>query len=215
MKMILLHGGLQTAVLNKLAQLKKDFDSLSISELKDSPNLDFSSTSLFSDKRLIILENPDLRTVEKASFETDPALTIILKYNKSLEKSSPILKKLTEIKAEIISFDETNQNTVFPFLDTLGSRNKNSLKEFEKNYTEFGGQYLLTMFGYFLRRMIQKPKSSSSFMLQKLESQKKNFPLEKIKKLYKEIIETDYKIKQGLIDEKLGITLLINKIINN
>ena len=130
-----------------------------------------------------------------------------------MEKSSPILKKLSDTKVEIFVFNDIEQNTIFPFLDMLGSKSKSSLKEFEKNYNLFAAQYLLTMLAYFLRRMIQKPKSTSSFMLQKLESQKKNFPKDKIRLLYKEIIETDFKIKQGLIDEKLGMTILINKII--
>lgn len=215
MKLIFIHGSLQTAVSNKLSQIKKDFDALSISEFKDSPNLDFSSPSLFSEKRLIILENPDVKTVEKAALETDPNLTVVIKFSKTLEKSSPVLKKLTELKAEVFAFDETTQTSIFPWLDMLGTKNKNSLKEFEKNYAEFGGQYILVMLSYFLRRMIQKPKSSSTFMLQKLEAQKKNFSPEKIKVLYKEIITTDFNIKQGFLEEKLGLTLLVNKIVNN
>lgn len=213
MKLILLHGSHQVAVVNKLTEIKKNFDSLSITEMSDSFNSQISSGSLFSQNRLVILENPDLKSVEKALNESDPNLTIVLKFSKSLEKSSPILKKLSDTKVEIFVFNDIEQNTIFPFLDMLGSKSKSSLKEFEKNYNLFAAQYLLTMLAYFLRRMIQKPKSTSSFMLQKLESQKKNFPKDKIRLLYKEIIETDFKIKQGLIDEKLGMTILINKII--
>ena len=214
MKLILIHGNLQTAVLNKLNQIKKDFDALSITESSEmGSSFNFSSPGLFSEKRLIILENPDLKTVEKAALETDADLTIVIKFNKSLEKSSPIYKKLIADKVEAFVFDESNQTSIFPILDMLGTKNKNTLKEFEKNYPEFGGQYLLTMLAYFLRRMIQKPKSGSDFMRQKIESQKKNFDVEKIKLLYKEIIETDFKIKQGLIEEKLALTFLIQKII--
>lgn len=214
MKLILIHGNLQTAVLNKLNLIQKDFDALSITESSEmGSSFNFSSPGLFSEKRLIILENPDLKTVEKALAEKDPDLTIVIKFNKSLEKSSPIYKKLTAEKVEAFVFDESNQTSIFPFLDMLGTKNKNSIKEFEKNYSQFSGQYLLTMLAYFLRRMIQKPKSASSFMRQKIESQKKNFGVEKIKLLYKEIIETDFKIKQGLIEEKLALTFLIQKIL--
>lgn len=214
MKLILLHGSQQVAVANKLTEIKKKFDSLSVTEIPDSFNPQVSTGSLFSQNRLVILENPDLKSVEKALNESDPNLTIVLKFSKSLEKSSPIFKKLSDAKVEIFVFNDIEQNTIFPFLDMLGSKNKSSLKEFEKNYNEFAAQYLLTMLAYFLRRMIQKPKSTSSFMLQKLESQKKNFPKDDIRLLYKEIIETDFKIKQGQIDEKLGMTILINKIIS-
>lgn len=216
MKLIMLHGSLQTAVLNKLSQIKKDFDPMSVTELAGSDNsFSFASPGLFSEKRLIILENPDLKTIEKVLVETDPDLTVVAKFSKTIEKSSPILKKLNGTNTEVLIFDESSQVSIFPWLDMLGTKNKNSLKEFEKNYSEFGGQYLLVMLAYFLRRMIQKPKSSSDFMRQKIESQKKNFSSEKIKTLYKEIIETDFKIKQGLIEEKLGLTLLVNKILTS
>jgi hypothetical protein len=143
----------------------------------------------------------------------DPDLTILIKFSKALEKSSPVLKKIIDLKGEVAEFSENNQTSIFPFLDNLGNLSKNALKEFEKNYQEFGGQYLLTMYAYFLRRLILQPKSGSEFIRQKINSQKKNFPESKIKFLYKEIIETDYKIKQGLTEEKLALTLLTHKIL--
>lgn len=215
MKLILIHGSLQDLVLKKLSAVKQDFSPLSVTEISQiGPGFSLASPDLFSEKRLIILENPDIKTVEKAVGETDPDLTVVVKFSKSLEKSSPVLKKLVEVKAEIFEFNEQNQSSIFPFLDMLGTKNKNSLWEFEKNYSGFGGQYLLTMLAYFLRRMIQKPKSGSDFMKRKIESQKRNFPVEKIKLLYKEIIETDFEIKQGLTDEKLAVTILVNKILS-
>lgn len=214
MKLILLHGNFQDALIKKASQIKKEFDPLSITELSEvGSGFSFASPGLFSQKRLIILENPDLKIVEKAALEVDPDLTVLIKFNKSLEKTSATLKKVLEVKGEVLTFDESNQTSIFPFLDMLGTKNPNAFKEFEKNYSEFGGQYLLTMLAYFLRRMVAKPKSNSDFMRQKIETQKRNFPWEKIKDLYKEIIETDFKIKQGLGEEKLGVTLLVQKIL--
>lgn len=214
MKLILVHGNFQEALLKKVSQIKSGFDPLSITEISETgPGFSLSSPSLFSEKRMVILENPDLNSVEKTLEEKAGDLTILIKYSKSLEKSSAILKKVYDVHGEIFSFEETNQSSVFPFLDMLGSKNTKAFIEFEKNYPEFGGQYLLTMLAYFLRRMIQKPKSGSDFMRQKIETQKRNFSFVKIKELYKEIIETDFKIKQGLIEERLGVTLLVRKIL--
>ncbi|HLC87802.1 MAG TPA: hypothetical protein VJG66_01990 [Patescibacteria group bacterium] len=215
MKLILLHGSLQEAVLNKIGSIKKEFDPLSITEISESnPGFSLSSPSLFSKKWLVILENPDIRIVEKAILEKDPDLTILIKFSKSLEKSSAILKKVLESKGEIFNFEESNQTSIFPLLDLLGNKNKRAFLEFEKNYSEFSGQYILTMLAYFLRRMVQRPKTGSDFMRQKIESQKRNFSPENIKDLYKEIIETDFKIKQGVVEEKLGVTLLVRTILN-
>lgn len=215
MKLILLHGNFQIAVLQKAAQIKKEFDPLSISEIADSgPGFNLSSPSLFSEKRLVILENPDIKVVEKIIEEKSIDLTILIKFSKHLEKSSAVLKKILENKGEVFNFEESAQISIFPFLDMLGTKNRNAFKEFEKNYSQYGGQYLITMLAYFLRRMIQRSKTSSDFMSQKIESQKRNFNQERIKSLYSEIIETDFKIKQGLIEEKLGVTLLVQKILN-
>lgn len=214
MKLILLHGSFQEAALKKISQIKKGFDPLSITEFSDTGmGFNFSSPNLFSEKRLIVLENPDLKTIDKALEEKDPDLTVLIKFNKQLEKTSPILKKVIEAKGEILTFDENNQPSIFPLLDMLGNLNYQAYAEFEKNYPGFGGQYILAMLAYFLRRMVVMPKSTSEYMRQKIAAQKKNFSLEKIKALYKEIIEVDFQIKQGLLEEKLGLTLLIEKIL--
>lgn len=215
MKLVLIHGNFQPGVLKKVAEVKTGFDPLAITEsFEDDPGFNFSSPSLFSDKRLVILENPDIKMLEESLSQSNPNLTVLVKFSKALEKSSTILKKVIEAKGEVFSFEETSQTSIFPFLDMLGSLNMRAYAEFEKNYTEFGGQYILSMLAYFLRRMVQKPKTASDFMRQKIEAQKKNFSLEKITRLYKEVIETDFKIKQGLIEEKMGVTLLVQKILS-
>lgn len=215
MKLILLHGNFQTALIKKVSEIKSSFDPLAITELSQgSVGSNFSSKSLFTDKQLVILENPDVDTLEKSINANDTDLTILVRFSKTLEKSSVIFKKIVELKGEILNFDETSENTIFPFLDLIGNLNKKSYIEFEKNYDEFGGQYLLSMLAYFLRRMVQKPKTTSDFMIQKIQTQKRNFGAEKITKLYRELIETDYKIKQGLLEEKMGVTVFLHKIIN-
>lgn len=215
MKLILIHGNFEDAVLKKISEIKKSFDPLSVTEIPEgSSKFDFVSPGLFSDKRLVILENPDIKIVEQAINQSDEGLTVLLKYSKGLEKSAAVLKKVLEAKGKVLSFDETLKTPIFPLLDMLGNLNKRAFVEFEKNYNKMGGQYILAMLAYFLRRMVAKPKSGSDFMRQKIENQKRNFSLERIEKLYREIIETDFKIKKGLLDERFGVTLLIQKILN-
>ncbi|MBI2594061.1 hypothetical protein HYW44_05475 [Candidatus Daviesbacteria bacterium] len=215
MKLILVHGNFQPGVLKKVAEIKTGFDPLSITESFEADlGLNFSSPSLFSDKRLVILENPDMKILEESLSQANPGLTVLVKFSKALEKSSAILKRVIEAKGEVFIFEESSQTSIFPFLDMLGNLNKKAYMELEKNYTEFGGQYILSMLAYFLRRMVQKPKTESGFIRQKIEAQKKNFRAERIIKLYRDLIETDFKIKQGLIEEKIGITLLVQKIIS-
>lgn len=212
MKIILVHGNLPEAVFNKVDSIKTGYDPLSVTEVDAGSEIDLSSTSLFSEKRLVIFDNPDIKLIEKLAGDNSTELTVLLRYAKLLEKSSPIIKKAGEIKAEIFSFEEKNQNTVFPFLDFLGNLNAKAYAEMEKNYKESGGQYLITMLAYFLRRMILN-KTSSDYMRSKIEQQKRNFSKEKIMDLYKELIETDFKIKRGFIDDRMGVLLMVEKIL--
>lgn len=212
MKIILVHGNLPEAVFNKVDSIKTGYDPLSVTEVDAGSAIDLSSASLFSEKRLVIFDNPDIKLVEKLEDDNSPELTVLLRYAKLLEKSSPIIKKAGEIKAEIFSFEEKNQNTVFPFLDFLGNLNAKAYVEMEKNYKESGGQYLITMLTYFLRRMILN-KTSSDYMRSKIERQKRNFGKETIMDLYKELIETDFKIKRGFIDDRMGVLLMVEKIL--
>jgi hypothetical protein len=70
------------------------------------------------------------------------------------------------------------------------------------------------MIAYFLRRMVLL-KTASDFMKTKITQQKKNFPEERIKILYRELILTDYNVKKGLTDDRLGLSLLVEKILRS
>ena len=61
MKLILVHGNFQDAALKKVSEIKSNFNPLSVAEISEAgPGFNYSSPSLFSEKRLAILENPDL-----------------------------------------------------------------------------------------------------------------------------------------------------------
>lgn len=213
MKLILISGSAQDAIIKKITQVKKDFDPLAVTEISEKETFDLFNQSLFSDKRLVVLDSPNLKTVEQALNQKDANLWVLIKFLKPLEKTSPILKIVLEAKGEVLNFDESKEISIFPLLDMLGNLNQKAYLELEKNYQQFGGQYILTMLAYLLRRMVQTPKTGSDFMRQKIESQKKNFTLEKIQSLYLKLIATDFRIKQGLIEEKLAISLLVQSFL--
>lgn len=217
MKLILIHGNALVAIQNKLREVKKKYDNFSILEF-DAKQKSFSEIlpeigtgGLFSEDRLIILQNFEDIDLEKLN---DESLTVVLKYSKSLASNSKILKAAISKKAEIISLSEKDESSIFPFLDKLAEKNQTALKELESLFNQFGGQYLLTMCFYMLRRLVQTPKNLPPFVLKKIEKQKRNFPIEKIADLYKQSLETDYKIKSGLLEERIGLFLLVNKILN-
>ena len=219
MKLIILHGNGLVSKSLKTSQIKKEFESLSIVEIsgKDAPFsqavINFSTPQLFSDKRLVILENFNPEEVDFAKFPQDETLTILLNFPKPLPQNSKLLKDALSKNAQIILLSEAEEKNIFPFLDSLGNKDPRSLSSLDRLLNDFGGQYILTMIFYMLRRLIQNPKKLPPFIIQKIEKQKQNFPLEKITSLYKTALETDYKIKSGLFEEKIGITLLARKIL--
>lgn len=220
MRLIILHGNGLVGTLNRVSQIKKTFDKLSVTELDfkqthlKSLLLDLLTPQLFSDKRLVVVNNIDNEFDLEELPQHDQNLTIILRFTKALTSNNKILKNARLIKAEVILISEQEEVSVFPFLDKLAEKKVEAIIDFEKLYKNFGGQYLLTMFFYMLRRFILIPKNLPPFVLKKLEIQRRNFNEQVIKELYKQALETDYKIKNGLADERTELTLLFHKTLS-
>lgn len=218
MPILIYHGNGLTAISRAVSDLKARFEAMSITEMNGKTSsfgevkMVIGTGGLFADSRLIVVDNISEST-DLSTLTADDATTVVFRFNKKVAATTTFLKTAKEIKAKIQEFSEADEISIFPFLDMLGEKRVSAFAEFEKVYAEYGGQYIFTMMYYFFRRMIVKPKTSSSFALQKLEKQKKNFPLEKIKQLYKDVLETDFQIKSGLIEEKLGLTLVVEKIL--
>jgi len=222
---LIIHGSGISGISQKISLIKKGFDGFSITEISSkNQNLEqalisASTSQLFSEKRLVILEDFDPSVyagqgvLEK--LPDDPGLTLILKFSKKIPAASPLLKQAPKLNAQVILFEEKDEQSVFPFLDSLAEKQKKSFGMFENLYEEYGGQYLLTMIYYMLRRLLMEPKKNlPGFVIQKIDRQKRNFPLEKVKELYKFALETDFKMKSGLLEERMGLTLVVNKVLS-
>lgn len=218
MPLIIVHGNGLTAIERKVLSLKKRFDALSIQEFNsrdaslDQALLLCANQDLFAQKRLVVLEGFD-DTVDLNLLPEDPQLTIVLKFNKNLSAISPILKSAVAKKAEIIGLSEAEEKAIFPFLDLLAQKNQRAAAQLDTLLEQYGGQYLLTMVFYLLRRMVQPTEKLPRFVAQKIATQKQNFNLQKISSLYEVALETDFKIKTGQVDEEMGLTLLVDKIL--
>lgn len=214
MKLVLLYGNGFSAMSQKLSSIRKNFNSVSVIEVNDS---DASGTELagifgqqlFTEKRLVILDNYN----GKLDFDKvdDDGLTVVVTVKKALSPTSELLIKARKFGAQVYFFSEKGETPIFPFLDLLAEKNKKALYQLESYLDEWGGQYALTMIFYMFRRQILPLRNT--FEARKIESQKKNFSTDDICRLYKEGLETDFNIKSGNIDEKLGITLFIQKIL--
>lgn len=218
MKLIILYGAGLVGLNNKLISLKKEFSSFPLTEIKGSEVslqkliLELSSQDLFSKGRLVILEDPqeDL-DLEKLPLTDD--LILVVKINKNLAANSKFLKSAQIIKGQILFFPEEKELSIFPFLDSLAEKSPKAYIELEKLQKEYGSQYIITMIYYLLRRLLVPPKNLPLWSAKKLEKQRLIFSLEKVKNFYRQVLELDYKIKVGLIEEKIALIKLTNKFL--
>lgn len=211
MKPLLLHGLAKAASRKKLIELKQKLGVNNVVIFEEGANIGeiktaLSSQSLFADEQLIILENPSLELTFD-SLTLHDSLNLILWFDKEIDT-----KKWPGF--EYLFFPEGKEVSVFPFLDLLANKETKAFVELEKLKTAgFDIYFCLTMVFYLLRSLAVTPKNAPSFVKGKLERQRRNFSLEKITELYKEMLEIDFKIKSGLLEIPQAEFLLISKFL--
>ncbi len=222
MRVIILDGDNAVIKRQKLSDIKSSFEREAISQFSlkttsfEQLLMELRTPSFFSDKRLVIAEDVDEKKIDLGRLEKDEAVTLVLLINK--EVSATALNKLKgevgKIKLELVSFAQPQDKSIFQFLDLIGDKKVQALGEVEKLYGQFGGQYLLTMLIYFLRRMILPGKGGSGFMADKIKRQKSNFSQDALQSYYKLVLETEFLIKTGKVEEKTALLLLVEKMIH-
>ncbi|MDO8638344.1 MAG: hypothetical protein Q7R43_02120 [Candidatus Daviesbacteria bacterium] len=218
MNIILLYGAGEVGKRNYLLKIKKEFSSDQISQVDlkqdniSDLELKISSGSLFeSGERLIMVENvPDKMDLENLK-KLDGGVTLVLVAGHP-SLASLILQSAKKLNAKIYSFEGEKELNVFPFLDNLIERKKEAFVELEKLLSEYGAMYILTMIYYLLRRNIL-PLPSSDFMKKKIQKQKMEFSLKNFEKFYFLTLQTEFKIKSGLTEEKVALTSLVRNFI--
>ncbi len=215
--LLLLHGVATNASRSKLLNIRQKFDQSNVLVFEKSADVQsilasIATPSLLSNEQLIILENPP-EDLELSLVSSN--LSLVIWFDKELSEKSKMLQFIKENKGEIFYFPPEKELTIFPFLDLLANRNPKAfleLKNLQKTHEKFSdNQYLFTMVFYLLRSLITTPKTAPSFVKQKLEKQRKNFTQEELVNLYRFILETDYKIKSGLIENPQAQFLIVNK----
>lgn len=217
MKLTLLYGTDQVAIANTLLRIRSDHPSAEVIELEgakiSTPELKaaLGTQGLFGSDRLVLVHKPseELNLTGLEFGET----SLVFISEKELKADSALVLSTKPLHPQVINCNIIQAVTAFPFLDLLFQKNPKVYIELEKLLAEFGTQYVLTMIGYGLRRLILPSKSSSDFMHKKLDTQKRIFPEEVRAYYYRELLETDFEIKQGEITEKTALVSLIEKFL--
>ncbi len=207
---LLLHGPAIKSSRIKLQELRKKFNLDNIVVFEEGTDLQVIKGSLvtsplFPDQQLIILENPP---EELANYTLNPTpYTLVLWFDHEVDP-----KKWPGF--EVLFFPEAREVSVFPLLDYLAAKDKRAFLEVEKlKQTGFDIHYFLTMVFYLLRNLIVTPKNAPDFVRRKLVRQRAEFDMEKITKLYKDLLEIDFKIKSGFLEKPQAEFLLVNKFV--
>lgn len=213
MKLQVLHGPGIISSRQKLVSSKTKFSDNVIVFEKGSDPLTIlgaiNTSSLFNEEQLIILENPPEDFVLNSSLHTSNS-SLILWFDHEVSEKKPILAWAKKEKGDILFFPEAKEISIFPFLDLLGNRDKKAFLELEK-LKKFGidNQYIITMAFWLLRNLVATPKNAKDFVRRKNEKMRANF--KDLSRLYKAIIEIDFKIKLGLLDPNQASYQLVNK----
>lgn len=200
-----------------LLKLKQHFDNTAIIE-RDLKTHDISavkdyliSSPLFTDTRLVILENsPSFLNLEELA--TSKQLTLVI-LTSQLSASSTLFKSAKLLKAKIIDFAGEKEISAFPFIDGLIERKSVALSELVKLLEIYGGMYVLSMVYYLFRRNIL-PLPKNMFFRKKITTQKSKYNFTDFANMYQKSLQTEYKIKSGLVSEKLGLTRLVQLLIS-
>lgn len=209
MKAVALHGPGISASRSKLLDLKQKFDPNNVVIFEEGTSAadiltSLQSVPMFSGDRLIIAENPPEDLLSNFTLSALP-FTLILWFDHEID-----VKKWPGF--EVMFFPEAKEITAFPFLDMLAAKSKNAYLEIDKlKKAGFDTQYIITMIFYLLRSLIYQPQKAHPFAKQKAQQQSKNFTQNEIIALYKFILETDFKIKKGLLETDQAEFLLVSR----
>lgn len=217
MKLHLLHGAAINNSRTKLTSLRGGFDPNNVIVFETGTQISeilgaFLTSSLFPEEKLFILENPPEDFVPTTNYQLQT--TLILWFDHEISEKKPVFSWVKK-EGEVLYFPEGKEISVFPLLDYLATSDKRVFLEAEKLKTAgFDIHYLITMVFYLLRSLIATPKNAPQFVRDKLERQRKRFDKAMITKLYRDILEIDFKIKSGLLEKEQAEFLLVSKFIN-
>lgn len=217
MNLLLLHGSAKSASRKKLIELKQRFDPNNVVVFEEGSDLELIlgnliTPSLFSEPQLTILENPSEDFTNYQPPLRGPATNyqLILWFDHEVNQKKPIMEWAKK-NGRVLFSPESREISVFPLLDCLAAKERSAFLELAKlKKAGFDIQYFITMVFYLLRNLVSTPKNAKPFMIEKLQRQRRNFSMEQLTNLYKDVLEIDFKIKSGLLERAQAEFSLVN-----
>src|SRR3989344_3914596 len=211
MKPKFVQGPVVASSRKKLSEIKQKFsDNVVVFEKGSDPKVilaELQTVSIFEDNRLVVVENPPVEFLENV-LRITYHVSLVFWFDKEID-----VKKIPQ-GFEVLFFPEAKEASIFPLLDLLGSKNPKAFVELEKTRPDGSDtQYLITMIFYLLRSLMVPPKNAPPFVKQKIAKQRANFTDGELVDLHKFVLESDYKIKMGLIEPQQAEFNIISKFV--
>ena len=112
----------------------------------------FGSSGLFDERKMLILTNPeDSLELDKLP---DREVELVLVFDKELGVKSKILSSQKIKMGRVYNFATPQDKRIWNFLDLVLENNPRMIKLCSELVEEYGGQYLLTMLVFNLRRVL-------------------------------------------------------------
>lgn len=217
-KLLLLHGPGLINSRKKLVDIKSKYSPEDITTFSGNFRVEdlmgnISTVSLFSSDRLVVVENPS-DALADLSLDLPDGVTLVFWSDHEISSTKPILKLIKEQKGEALLFPASKETSVFPLLDALGNKDKSAfvlLEQLKIEKVDF--QYIVTMILYLLRTLVSPNDKAPAFVKSKLQKQQQNFNKEKVTEIYKFVLETDFKLKSGLVEKDQAEFQVLQKFV--
>lgn len=204
----ILHGDNIFASRKELDRIKTSFEGEIISlDGKKLSETDFvqatQSQSLLQENRLVVVENLLSDKNRKISNFLNINDDLIFWEDKELGKT--VLDEFKEVKTKVLLFK--TPTTIFKFCDALSPKNGPNLVTLLRECLKTGEpEYVFIMIVRQFRLMLN-PGGSAPWQQAKMMSQSKSFGQGRLKEIYKQLLEIDYKTKTGQSSQNLEFNL--------
>lgn len=197
----LIHGDNVVASRRKMEEIISSFTGEVVKF--DGKNIDknilnqaLSSDGLFSDKRLIVVEENILE-----NFTTGH--DIVFWVGKTVTASQ--IKNLKDIT----NFEFKLPTTIFRLMDSLRTNNGKQLLEiYKQTLNDADAEFIFIMIVRQFRMMFNPSEIKQEWQAAKVRVQAKSFGERKLKEIYRQLLEIDWKNKNSLLPGGLSGTLL-------
>lgn len=214
---VLIHGENINLSQNKLIELKSNFQGVvqAFPAKELTPVLlreNLASQTLFSEKKLLVIENPTENKNLFDDLQLSSDVDLILYQDDKLTQAQvlSLQKKLLGLKVEEFKIDPV----VFKFLESLSPKNQKVMIPLWKEYIKSEQpEIALVMLARQIRLLLGDDdfEKLAPWQKQRITDQRKKFTEEELISFHSKLLDADYKTKTGqtLLDLRTSLELLL------